>query len=259
MYTKLGNFSRIFFTAVLMLFAAYSSAEKACEGYGPQAPRDIDNLAGNNKRLFSLAPDYREMNLCNIHFHTDAEHKARDFSINSGKGFQCNSTSSLTKKQLRKPKKNYCKGLKPGDTIEVHWVHSSCDVSPGEGLGSCVSESCANPDLRVEAQVFLVVNDSSAMDFNDLVYDGHMKNGLHQAKHIPDTTGKPVEFLGSTTGPKYTERSCSPYQVSWSVRPHCAMVDIKTLSKWCKDNVFNEDHAHKVRKLVTNPDLLSDI
>lgn len=39
------------------------------KGYGPQSPRDIDSIQGNNKRIFSEAPDYMEMNLCNIHFH----------------------------------------------------------------------------------------------------------------------------------------------------------------------------------------------
>jgi len=58
-----------------------NSAGAACEGYGPQAPRDIDDVAGTNKRIFTMAPDYTKMNLCNIHFHNNAEHKAKDFSI----------------------------------------------------------------------------------------------------------------------------------------------------------------------------------
>ncbi len=62
-------------------------------------------------------------------------------------------------------------GVKPGDTIEVHWVHTSCNITPGEGLGSCLSDACANPQLRVEAQVFLVVNDPEALSFLDFDYD----------------------------------------------------------------------------------------
>jgi len=104
-----------------------------------------------------------------------------------------------------------------------------------------------------------VVNDASALDFNDLSYDGNIVNGRHQAKSLPTGTGEPVEFLGSTTGPSFTEQQCSPLQVSWSVRPQCAKVSISSLSEWCKDNVFEEDHAHGVRKLVTNPKLLSEI
>lgn len=245
----------------------HDSSGPACEGFGPQTPRDIDNVHGENERIFSIAPDASELNLCNIHFHTNAEHKAKAFSIFAGEGdhghgggYQCAIGEALSKSELRPMKgKNYCKGVKPGDTIEVHWVHTTCDVTPGESLGACVSDACANPNLRVETQVFTVVNDTNALNFNDMDYDGNMINGLHQAKSIPDNTGKPVVFLGSTTGPKYTEQECSPYQVTWSVRPQCAKIDINSLSEWCKDNEFSEDHAHGVRKLVTNPNLLSEI
>ncbi|MCI5144133.1 MAG: cadmium carbonic anhydrase [Candidatus Electrothrix sp. AR3] len=237
-----------------------------CKGYGPQTPRDIDSKKGENKRLFSIASDYKDMNLCNIHFHVNAEHKAKDFSIYAGEGehghgggYKCNDTGSLTKKELEPPKSNSCAGVKPGDTIEVHWVHSSCDVLPGKGLGSCLSESCANPNLRVETQVFLVVNDPTAVNFGDLTYGGNIVNGLHQAKSLPTDTGIPVEFLGSTTGPKYTESTCSPLQVTWSVRPQCAKIDINSLNNWCGNNIFKEDHAHGVRELVKDPKLLSEI
>jgi carbonic anhydrase len=236
---------------------------KVCEGFGPQTPRDIDSVKGTNKRIFSLAPSYQKMNLCNIHFHKNAEHKAKAFSVFAGKGdhggYQCNMSQTLSKEELSTPKNAICNGLIPGDTIEVHWVHTSCDIQPGKGLGSCLSESCANPDLRVETQVFTLVNDKSALDFKDLSYDNHQVNGLHQAKLIPNNTGQPVEFLGSTTGPSYTEQVCSPLQVTWSVRPQCAKLDINSIGNWCESNVFEEDHAHGIRKLVTNPDLLSEI
>jgi hypothetical protein len=242
------------------------AASEVCVGYGPQTPRDIDSHAGQNPRAFSLAPSHKEMNLCNIHFHANAEHKAKDFSLYAGEGvngvgggYQCLNSRSLTAAQLQPPAQNYCAGVKPGDTIEVHWVHSSCDVAPGKGLGSCLSESCANPDLRVETQVFTVVNDPSALNFEDFSYRGNVVAGYHQARAIPTGTGTPVEFTGSTTGPSYTEQACSPLQVSWSVRPQCANIDINSLSNWCKDNVFEEDHAHGVRKLVTDPRLLSEI
>ncbi len=248
----------------LLAVSAPALAADVCEGYGPQTPRDIDSLAGENQRVFSLAPPAEQMNLCNIHFHESAEHKAKDFSIFAGDeamggGYKCAIGETLTAAELRAPDGEVCKGIMPGDTIEVHWVHSSCDVAPGAGLGSCLSDACATPNLRVETQVFTVVNDPAALNFNDMDYDGNVVNGYHQAKSIPDTTGAPVEFLGSTTGPKYTEQACSPLQVSWSVRPQCAKVDINSLARWCKDNAFDEDHAHGVRKLVTDTRLLSPI
>lgn len=253
-------------TLTIATAATEAPATDTCTGFGPQAPRDIDSNLGENKRVFSTVDSYQNMNLCNIHLHTNAEHKAKAFSVYAGQGdkghgggYQCDMSQSLTVEELVPPKSNHCEGVKPGDTIEVHWVYSSCDVSPGESLGSCMSESCSNPDLRVESQVFTVVNDPAALKFTEFMYDGNKVNGLHQAKRLPDTTGKPVEFMGSTTGPKFSKQQCSPFQVAWSVRPQCAKVDINSVSDWCRGNVFNESHAHGVRQLVTNPKLLSVI
>lgn len=249
------------------LFAAEAAVPvttgEACIGFGPQTPRDIDSKVGANARIFSLAPAYEEMNLCNIHFHQNAEHKSKDFSIFAGEGdkagYQCNISKSLSEAELQLPAGDICNGMKPGDTIEMHWVHTSCDIEPGKGLGSCLSDGCANPNLRVETQVFTLVNDDNALDFADFAYDGNAANGYHQAKSLDFDTGAPVEFLGSTTGPSYSEQVCSPLQVSWSVRPQCAKLDINSLAQWCESNVFEEDHAHGVRKLVVNPKLLSEI
>jgi len=251
---------------VCMLGVSTASAQALCTGFGPQTPRDITDTAGMNTRIWTLAPDSTKMNLCNIHTHTNAEHKGPGFSVSAGTGkhggYKCNNSGDLTEAELKTPDENAgaFKGVKPGDTIEVHWVHSSCDIKPGKGLGSCLSDKCANPELRVETQVFLVVNDKSALNFADFAYAGNIVNGLHQAKALPTGTGEPVVFAGSTTGPKYTQTQCSPLQVTWSVRPQCAKVDINSLNKWAKDgNVFEEDHSHGVRQLVTAPELLAPI
>jgi hypothetical protein len=253
--------------ALLFTTQAFSSEEHlqsgdggVCERFGPQAPRYIDNKSGKSAVDFDMAPPASEMSLCNVHFHEGAEHKAKDFAIYAGdghdgygSGYQCNMSKKLSKAELAPTAGKICEGkhgdLQPGDTIEVHWVHSTCDVKPGPTLGACVSEACANPQLRVETQVFTLVNNSDALDFND----------LKLAKDLPTNTGKPVQFLGSTTGPKFSAQVCSPYQVTWSVRPKCAKLDINSVGAWCKDNVFKEDHAHGVRKLVTDPRLLSEI
>lgn len=249
----------------------HMASDQVCVGFGPQTPRDIDSLAGDNKRVFAMAPPSTAMNLCNIHFHKNAEHKAAAFAIYAGdgdghgyeSGYQCGISKELSAAELAPTTDAVCKGahgeLKPGDTIEVHWVHSSCDVKPGKGLTSCLSDSCANPDLRVETQVFTLVNDPKAMNFNELDYDGNVVNGFHQPKALPTSTGTPVQFLGSTTGPKYNQQQCSPLQVTWSVRPQCAKLDINSVAEWCKNNAFEEDHAHGVRKLVVNKALLSEI
>lgn len=252
-----------------VMHAEHGAEGPACTGFGPQTPRDIDSKHGENKIAFSLAPDYKAMNLCNIHFHVNAEHKAKDFSIHAegehgaDGGYQCNMSKHLSAAELAATAEPVCPSehgdLKPGDTIEVHWVHSSAPVTPGPTLGACLSDNVKNPDLRVESQVFTLVNDPKALDFNSLDYHGKVVNGYQQADAIPGNTGKPVLFAGSTTGPKYNDQTCSPLQVTWSVRPSCAKVDINSVAKWCKGNAFKEDHAHGVRKLVTVPALLSEI
>ncbi len=241
-------------------------SEDLCVDFGPQTPRDISNKVGINMADFAMAPAAEEMNLCNIHTHTNAEHKGPGFSVfvndTDQGGYACNDSANLTAEELAEPAMNAgkFKGVKPGDTIEVHWVHTSCDIEPGEGLGSCLSDTCTDPLLRVEAQVFLVVNDPNALDFNDFAYAGNKRNNLHQALSIPSGTGEPVLFRGSTTGPSYTQSTCSPMKVTWSVRPQCARVDINSLNAWAANgNVFNESKSHGVRQLVTAPELLSPI
>ncbi|XOV87647.1 MAG: delta-class carbonic anhydrase [Pseudomonadota bacterium] len=233
-----------------------------CLDAGPQTPRDISSGYGLNQVSFPVAPPSTEMNLCNIHTHTQAEHRGPGFNIavaNGDEGFACNGTPDLTPAELA-PAPGAYKGVKPGDTIEVHWVHTTCDATPGEGLGACVPESCKNPLLRVETQVFLVVNDDNAMDFMTMAYQGNQVAGLHQPRSLPVSTGTPVQFPGSTTGPSYTQAVCSPAQVTWSVRPMCEKLDIKSLHRWAESgNVFKETKSHGIRKLVTAPELLSTI
>ena len=236
-------------------------------GFGPQSPRDIDSVAGANTRVFQAAPAYTEMNLCNIHMHVGAEHKGGEFTTyvgnGDGKGYGTGFgySGKLSEAELSDDGldvgKNSHGTLEPGDTIEVHYVHSSAKVVPGPTLGACLSDAIKNPQLRVETQVFVLVNDDSALDFTELTATGEV-NGFAQALNIPSNTGDAVQYTGSTTGPSYNEAG-SPFQVSWSVRPNVAKVNIATVDKWFQGNVFEEDHAHGVRNLVTNPDLLSKI
>ena len=251
--------------ALAALVGVPAGAQQLCQGFGPQTPRDISLKDGLNDKFSGLALASESLNLCNIHTHTNAEHKGPGFKIFAGPsedgGFKCNATQDLTEAE-RAPYEGKAsfKGVEPGDTIEVHWVFSSCDVQPGEGLGSCLSDACANPQLRVEAQTFLVVNDPEALDFAAFAYDGNTANGRPQPKTLPRDTGAPIVFAGSTTGPSYTQAKCSPLQVTWSVRPNCAKLDISSLHEWAANgNVFNETKSHGVRQLVTAPELLSPI
>lgn len=246
---------------------AQLAANTAGKGFGPQSPRDLDQEDGNNLRLFSEAPSHTQMNLCNIHFHAAAEHKGGEFTTYAGNGdgegydtgYVYNGT--LAQELLAPPSRAICPGpkgsLQSGDTIEVHYVFSSAQVQPGATLGSCLADGTMNPQLRVEGQVLVLVNDENAADFQQLAAVG-TENGYHQALNIPTNTGDPIEYAGSTTGPAYNTQG-SPLQVSWSVRPEVAYVNIDSVGAWCDSNPFEERAAHGVRNLVINPDLISDI
>lgn len=237
------------------------------KGFGPQSPRDLDQLEGANERIFSIAPDASQMNLCNIHFHKNAEHKGGEFTRfagnGDGKGFNTGYVynGTLSSAQLKPIKAEACAakghGLQSGDTLEVHFVHTSAQVTPGPTLGACLADSTMNPALRVETQVIVLANDSQALDFSEMA-EVKQVGGYYQAPNVPTNTGTPIEYTGSTTGPSYNEKG-SPLQVSWSVRPEVAVVDINSVGSWCNENQFNEDHAHGVRNLVINPDLISPI
>ncbi|MCF6252952.1 MAG: hypothetical protein L3J75_17050 [Methylococcaceae bacterium] len=184
------------------------------KGFGPQSPRDIELIFGNNSRVFNAAPLSMEMNLCNIHFHKNAEHKGGEFTKYAGNGdghgYQSGYKYSghLTEAELTNYNAEICPSnhgsLSPGDTIEVHYVYSTAQVKPGPTLGSCLSDSIKNPQLRVETQIYVLVNDKKARDFGELTQYG-VKNNLHQALGIPIDTGTPIQYAGSTTGPSYTK------------------------------------------------------
>lgn len=243
------------------------AAATANAGFGPQSPRDLTSVAGNNRRAFGSAPERRVMNLCNIHFHENAEHKGGEFTTFAGNGDGHGYGSGfkydgkLTEAELSPVAgpvgKSEHGDLVPGDTIEIHFVHSSADVKPGATLSACVSEAIKNPQLRVETVVAVLVNDKNAASLPQMA-EIKQVDGFYQAPNLPGDLGQPVSYAGSTTGPNYNEVA-SPFQVTWNVRPKVVKLDINSVAAWLADNPFKEDHAHGVRNLVINPDLLSPI
>ena len=237
------------------------------KGFGPQSPRDLGVKKGSNKRAFNTAPPFTQMNLCNIHFHKNAEHKGGQFTAHAGHGdghgygTGYKYAGQLSAAEAKPLDADMCPGkhggVQVGDTVELHYVYSTAQVVPGSTLNACLSENNMNPQLRVEAQVFVLVNDPKAADFAELTKFGEVR-GYQQALNIPRNTGKPIQYAGSTTGPSYNEKA-SPLQVSWSVRPQVMKVHASSVGQWCKGNVFKEDHAHGVRNLVVNEKLLSAI
>ena len=252
------------------VIAAQNSALKASisgSGPGPQSPRDLSNREGRNRRIFAAAPERQSLNICNIHLHENAEHRGGEFTTfagngdghGNGTGYKYN--GKLTAAELVPVLNPVGKGdegdLKPGDTVEIHFVYSSADTKPGATLGACFNDAIKNPQLRVEAVVAVLVNGSTAMSMTEMAAVKQI-NGLYQTPNLPDRLGPPVHYAGSTTGPNYNEVA-SPVQVTWSVRPSIAKLDINSLAAWLADNPFKENHAHGVRNLVTDPELLSPI
>lgn len=236
-------------------------------GFGPQSPRDISVTTGSNPRVFGAAPAFTQMNLCNIHFHENAEHRGGEFTTYAGNGdghgyktgykYDGELTAAERAPLDHKVGVSEHGDLEPGDTIEVHFVYSTAQVEPGATLGACLNDAIGNPQLRVEAEVMVLVNDEQALDFTKLAQVEKV-NGYYQAPNLLETLGEPVTYAGSTTGPGYNEKA-SPFEVTWNVRPKVAHVSIQSVEAWLKDNPFEEDHAHGVRNLVVNPDLLSPI
>lgn len=226
---------------------------------GPQAPRDIDSRWGTNTTLFKTANETDKMNLCDIHYHWNTEHKSAAYSTfveidNSEHSGWAIVAPASTDPVVRAENDishlldgdAHEIGVMVGDTIEVHFVHTSCDVKyeeldPANGLGNCATSVCANPQLRVVAQVFKVVDHDA--DITDLD---------HPMRHDDRT----VVYTGSTTGSKYNNDHCSPYQVTWDVKKSTATIDAHGLAHWSHEH---EQHAHGVRELVGRSELLSPI
>ena len=220
-----------------------------------------------DRRSFGAAPYFRNMNLCDIHFHENAEHRGGEFTTYAGNGDgEGNGTGykydgTLTDAELSPLGRTIGEGengdLEPGDTIEIHFVHSTAQVGPGPTLATCLNDEIANPQLRVETVVGVLVNDPDAADFTRMA-EVVKVNGFFQAGEIPYTLGSPTMYAGSTTGPGYNEKG-SPFQVTWNVRPKVLKISISSVEAWLSDNPFEERHAHGVRNLVKATSLLSPI
>ncbi len=110
-----------------------------------------------------------------MHFHRNAEHKAAAYSTyvkdGDNSGWACQESAA---ERIGKDHVEYkgCEGITEGDTIEIHYVHTTCDtetkgVTPlGGGLSACLTTMCPNPQLKVVAQVF-VLQKNGEFKFSD--------------------------------------------------------------------------------------------
>lgn len=253
-------FALILLVSIALTGSLYASDAKhavpeelnQCIGAGPQSPRDIDSPGGSNPVQFEQAPSINDMNLCNIHFHRNAEHKSAAYSTyvedGSNSGWACQEPAP-GRLENKHAEYRECEGIAEGDTIEIHWVYTTCDINSagvkplGGGLNACLTTMCPNPELKVVAEIFV------------LRHDGEFKFSESPVEHTDPT----VVYTGSTTGTTFNNQHCSPFQVTWDVKKTCDTLDIDSFSTWCAHNKYDDHHAHGVRELVTSKKLLSKI
>lgn len=247
----------------------------ACTSPGPQSPRDITKRDGTNSVAFDKAPAIAEMHLCNIHFHKYAEHRATGYSKQAvegdHKGFVCDGKVPAKEADHGPKGKVVTKAAEHvsapviNDTIEVHWVFTTCKVKPGPTLASCPTncEPGKVGKLRVEARTFYLTKDGAVGDF-PFYKDGKVA--------LPAAAAGAVEYLGSTTGEKFNELQkydsgkkacgapgtpnacCSPAHVTWHVSPGCTALNIESLK-----NLKEDPQGHGVRQLIEEKKFLSKI
>ena len=207
-----------------------------CSRAGPQSPREIDGstIAGTNGHASSsssrpppsFAGPAETLNLCNIHMHKNAEHKAQAFSKPAGSdnnhGWQCSQVDLTAAETAATAAPSVCGGLRPGDTVEVHWVYSSCNGGPGHTIkacmkdhpdgatgGPCAGDGWRTASYRVEAQVFVLVNgpgpqDGGGLDFATMTTVTTVaSSNLHQVV-LPDSSGGRVQYVGSSCNTQTT-------------------------------------------------------
>ena len=157
-------------------------------------------------------------NVCNVHFHSPFEHAGfHDFVTPTGSGEAC--------------------GVAVGDRVEFHWVHTNCELpaEPKPGLSNCV---CDRDDLtlRVITQAYVVGPSGSELAM---------------------PSGEMVKYVGSTTGPSYSDEVCSPAKVNWEVNPTVETLSLDALAGFCADNAWAETKAHGIREVVKRADWLA--
>lgn len=204
-------------------------------------------MSGDNETDYGEAPDLAGMNLCDVHYHRNAEHKANDYFdfIDTGDdhaGYAC--TGFIP------PDPNADRGdvgVVEGDTVEIHWVYTNCDTTSngvvlnGTGLNACLTNTCANPRLTVVSQVFVAEERGEVRSLDSPMQHDDLR----------------VSYTGSTTGPTYSNDHCSSLQVFWDVKTTCHYsLDLRALERFARQK---GEHAHGVRELVIDPALLSPI
>jgi len=230
-----------------------------CANSESQSPRDLFRDAEGNLPEGTRHADSPVLNKAqaaylpqtNIHFHLGAEHRSNSYNDSSDSdeydsqsdahrrlsesprpGFMC-PTTKFTEEQLKPYEFKYCTGnVQVGKSYEVHYVHSSAgdtEVGLSDGLGAAAggTRGLLNPMVAVQAQTFVLVNDSG----DSLLQDNDLLHGWGHTDHR-----NALMYTGSTTGSSFdNDQSCSPYTISWHVDLDCHAISAESFDNMCKD------------------------
>lgn len=276
-------------------------------GPGPQSGANITKGFNGNYPATTVPnkKPYWQSNMCpvNVHWHLGTEHysvgeydengNGPDGNIAAPKftrrlasgepvrpGFRCHHYDAKDSKFTKDYDWKHCKGMKVGETYEVHWPHSGAGACGTidqyqtpfyDGvfckLGLTVPEFVdlvTNETTRqtvpnvvgVQGQIFTVVDDESYF------YPDMIRGWVHDEERTMATDI--AYYTGSTTGTSRNNEICSQYApITWQVDRKCHMISASSFDKLCYDMKLQRDdmtydlEAHGSRELV-HPNMVAN-
>jgi hypothetical protein len=220
-----------------------------------------------------ITKPYDQTDLCpvNVHWHLGAEHLSVGEFDENGKGpgtrraeerlgNRCHLYDGQDSKFTTEYNWKHCKGMKVGETYEVHWPHSAAGACGTEwqyqtpfydgvfckdGVINILTPLNTYKTIGVQAQVYTIVNDENY--YRDNMIKGMQTDGEFGA----DMT----MYTGSTTGTTRDQQTCSRYApITWQVDRKCHLISASSFDKMCemmkqqKDDMSDDLHAHGSRE-----------
>jgi len=220
-----------------------------------------------------ITKPYDQTDLCpvNVHWHLGAEHLSVGEFDENGKGpgtrraeerlgNRCHLYDAQDPKFTKAYDWKHCKGMKVGETYEVHWPHSAAGACGTEwqyqtpfydgvfckdGVINILTPLNTYKTIGVQAQVYTIVNDENY--YRDNMIKGMQTDG--------DFGADMTMYTGSTTGTSRDQETCSRYApITWQVDRKCHLISASSFDKMCemmkqqKDDMTDDLHAHGSRE-----------
>lgn len=212
----------------------------------------------------------QHLKLTNLHYHLGAEHKfvgEYDDPTESEKydaalkdknkldqdkpdagdghrpGFMCKASSTKAGQKTPGGNGEY------GKTYEFHFVYSTAgDDTLVANLGKAAGQDVTgrfqgNPMIVVQARVFVIDDSGTGASGGSASVDEDVKVPTNPVK-----LENAVMYTGSTTGPKYNNKCCSPYVITWHVQTTCNRISAAAFDKLVAQD--NDGHMHGSRWLL---------